>query len=166
MADTPRTQGGHRMADYWPLAALILISAATAGVLGLHIQGPMAWMHLFMGSFLVSFAMLKIFDINGFANGFQKYDLLAKRSRSYACLYPFLELGLGLSYLSMRHETLTYLLTLGLMLFGAAGVLLALRRGLNIACPCMGSALKVPLSTVTLTEDLGMAAMAAFMLAY
>lgn len=44
-------------------------------------------------------------------------------------------------------------------------MILALRRGLDIECPCMGSVLSVPLSTVTLVEDLGMAAMAAAMLA-
>jgi hypothetical protein len=49
-------------------------------------------------------------------------------------------------------------------LFGAVGVALALRKGLDIACPCMGNVLKVPMSTVTLTEDLGMAAMAALLL--
>jgi hypothetical protein len=32
---------------------------------------------------------------------------------------------------------------------GAVGVVLALRRGLDIACPCMGNVLSVPLSTDT-----------------
>ena len=47
---------------------------------------------------------------------------------------------------------------------GAVGVVRALKRGLDINCPCMGSVLDVPLSTVTLTEDIGMGLMAAVML--
>jgi hypothetical protein len=52
-----------------------------------------------------------------------------------------------------------------LFVFGAIGVVMALREGLDIDCPCMGSVLSVPLSTVTLTEDVGMAVMAAILLA-
>ena len=40
-------------------------------------------------------------------------------------------------------------------------MILALRKGLDIACPCMGNVLVVPLSTVTLTEDGVMAAITA-----
>ncbi|MEM1232764.1 MAG: hypothetical protein AAGH70_01430 [Pseudomonadota bacterium] len=50
------------------------------------------------------------------------------------------------------------------IVFGTFGVLSAPRRGLDIDCPCLGSILSVPLSTVTLTEDLSMIAMAANML--
>ena len=39
-------------------------------------------------------------------------------------------------------------------------MILGLRKDLDIACPCMGNVLTVPLSTVTLTEDGVMAAMA------
>jgi uncharacterized membrane protein YqgA involved in biofilm formation len=60
--------------------------------------------------------------------------------------------------------TATYLATIALFLFGAIGVIKAVREGLDIDCPCMGSVLSVPLSTVTLTEDFGMAVMAAILL--
>ena len=53
--------------------------------------------------------------------------------------------------------------TIVVMGFGALGVIAALRQGLDINCPCMGSVLDVPLSTVTLTEDIGMVVMAAAM---
>jgi hypothetical protein len=51
------------------------------------------------------------------------------------------------------------------LVFGALGVVSALRRGLDIECACMGTVLHVPLSTVALVEDLGMAGMAGAMLA-
>jgi len=152
---------GRHPADYWPLAALILVSGAVAGVLGHNL---LTHMHHFMGFFLCVFALLKIFDPRGFANGLEMYDLLASRWRPWGYLYPLAELALGLAYFGFWAPPVTYALTLALMTFGAIGVIGALRRGLDIACPCMGSVLRVPLSTVTLVEDLGMAVMAAAML--
>lgn len=133
----------------------------------MHALGPGmgfgAWMHDFMGFFLVVFAMLKLFDLPGFADGFQKYDLVAKRARPYALLYPFIELALGLAYLARWRLDLVYPVTVLVMTVGAVGVILALKRGLDLECACMGTTLKVPLSTVALVEDIGMAAMALVM---
>lgn len=155
-----------RWHDYVPLVVLLVVSVLAASALW-RSYGPDAnpahWMHGFMGIFLLVFALLKLFDLSGFADGFQMYDLLAKRFRPYALLYPFLELALGLGYLSFWRPTFVYLATVILLGFGALGVINALRRGLDIHCACMGNTLKVPLSTVALVEDLGMAAMALVM---
>jgi len=120
-------------------------------------------MHNFMGLFLVIFAMLKLFNLSAFADGFQMYDLLAKPFRPYAFLYPFIELALGLGYLAGWRPALLYPVTVVVMVFGALGVMRSLMAGLDLQCACMGNILKVPLSTVSLSEDLGMAAMAAAM---
>ncbi len=117
-----------------------------------------------MGFFLAIFAMVKLFNLPSFASGFAKYDLLAARSRPYALLYPFLELTLGLAYLAHWQPTTTYLATSILLLFGALGVINTMRQGKQLNCACMGQILNVPVSTVTLTENLSMAAMALFML--
>ena len=163
---TRDTTRGHRLSDYWPLVCLILIAAVSgAAIASPHIV-LVEWMHYFMGFFLCSFAMLKLFDLNGFANGFEMYDLLAKRFRGYAYVYPLIELALGLSYFAFWQQALTYTATIIVMGFSSLGVIRALIKGLDIYCPCMGSVLKVPLSTVTLTEDLGMLFMAAAMLAH
>lgn len=153
---------GKSISDYWPLIALVGVSALAA--VALAIQG-MAWMPAFMGVFLCVFALLKIFDLKGFRRGFKMYDLLAQRFPNYALVYPFIELGLGLAYLAGIAPVFTQVATVIVFGFGTLGVLSALRRGLDIDCPCMGSILSVPLSTVTLTEDLSMIAMAAIMLA-
>lgn len=151
---------------YWPLFALILVAAfaATALDYGVISIGPHAWMHYFMGIFLCQFAMLKLFNPSGFADGFQKYDLLAQQSRAYAYVYPWIELVLGLSYLAFVVPTVTYIVTIIVMLVGLVGVVRALQRGLDVRCACMGTVLDVPLSTVTLSEDIGMGAMALYML--
>ena len=125
---------------------------------------PYSGMHDFMGFFLVVFSMFKFFDLEGFADGFQMYDLLAKAFRPYAYVYPFLELGLGLGYLARWEPPFIYAATVCLMLFGAMGVLRALLQGLDVECACMGTVLRVPLSTVALIEDFGMALMAGSML--
>ncbi|MEX2304722.1 MAG: MauE/DoxX family redox-associated membrane protein [Waddliaceae bacterium] len=154
-----------KISDYFPLIALICVALFGALAICYSVQGGvLRWMHYFMGLIFMLFALLKLFDISGFADGFQRYDLIAKRSRYYALSYPFIELLLGLGYLSMWAPVFIYIITIILMLIGSLGVILGLKKGLDIYCPCMGTVLKVPLSTVTLTEDLGMGISALIML--
>ena len=159
---------GGKLSDYGPLAVLLAVTLLSASARQMTAEewDWTAWMHDFMGLFLVIFAMLKLFNLKGFVNGFGMYDLLAHKVRGWGYLYPFLELALGLAYLARWQPTVTYSVTVALLVFGALGVLNALRRGLDVECACMGSVLPVPLSTVALVEDLGMAIMAGAMLAY
>ncbi len=158
--------GGTKISDYLPLAVIIVLALLAAGAkqAAYGSWSGMSAMHDFMGFFLVMFSMFKFFDLSGFADGFQMYDLLAKPVRAYAYVYPFIELGLGLGYLAHWQPVVIYAVTVVVMLFGAAGVLNALRKGLNLQCACMGTVLHVPLSTVALVEDLSMAVMAGAML--
>ncbi|MDP3073806.1 MAG: hypothetical protein Q8N18_26210 [Opitutaceae bacterium] len=152
--------------DYLPLIVILtltVLAASAKQVAAASAWDGRGWMHDFMGLFLVVFSMFKFFNLAGFADGFQMYDLLAKPFRPYAYVYPFIELGLGLGYLAQRNLPVVYGATIVVMLFGALGVIRALRQGLDLECACMGTVLKVPLSTVALTEDLGMVAMAATM---
>lgn len=157
---------GRSWSDYWPLISLVVVSALAAFAIaaGSGRVSMTSVMHSYMGVFLVFFALLKIFDLQGFMNGFAMYDLIAKRSSAWGYIYPFVELTLGLAYLAFVWPTATYIATIIVFTFGALGVVLALRRGLDIACPCMGNVLSVPLSTVTLTEDVLMITMAAALL--
>lgn len=157
---------GSNWKDYLPLLVIIAlcILAATARTSADGAAGSMGWMHDFMGFFLLIFSMFKFFDLEGFADGFSMYDLLAGKFRPYAYLYPFLELGLGLGYLARFQPMVIYSATVILMLFGAMGVVIALRKGLDLECACLGTTLKVPLSTVALLEDIGMAGMALVMI--
>lgn len=150
---------------YVPLFVLIASALLAASAITWGIKGSL-WMgmHYFMGIFFLLFAMLKFFNLQGFVDGFQLYDIGAKQWAAYAWIYPFLELGLGLAYLSFTAPTLTYLFTIVLMGFSLFGVIAALRKGLNVKCACMGTVLNVPLSTVTLSEDLLMLLMALGML--
>ncbi|ADZ68474.1 MauE/DoxX family redox-associated membrane protein [Polymorphum gilvum] len=158
---------GSAIEDYWPLLCLVIVTALgalalSAGFGDLTLRGLM---HGYMGLFLLIFSLLKLFDLEGFKDGFAMYDLLARRVPFYGYVYPFLELALALAYLAFAVPTATYAATIALFGFGALGVVSALRRGLDIDCPCMGNVLAVPLSTVTLTEDAAMVAMALVLLA-
>lgn len=149
---------------YWPLFALIVIAALIATALTMEKRSSFEWMHYFMGMLLCQFAMLKIFNPRQFADGFQMYDLVAAKSRVYAYIYPLIELLLGLCYIAFFIPILIYLVTIVVLGVGAFGVIKALKKGLDLRCACMGTVLDVPLSTVTLTEDLGMVIMAILLL--
>ena len=58
----------------------------------------------------------------------------------------------------------TNIATIALMAFSSLGVVQALAQRQAIQCACLGTVLKLPMSTITLVEDVGMAAMAAAML--
>lgn len=172
-APTPRPDGRKERdsaadwAAYTPLFVLVDICLlASAAQESINPEGwhGRDWMSLFMGWFLSFFAALKLFDLAGFANGFQRYDLLAGRARVYGLIYPFIELALGLAYLARFAPISTAAVTVVVMLFGSLGVLRTLIRGEKMKCACMGSLLNVPLSSVALVEDLSMAAMALAML--
>lgn len=160
-----KKEAAQGVAQYLPLFTLIIIAALAGLALTWNMGGGMlGWMHFFMGFFFCQFAMLKLFDLDGFADGFQMYDIGGKQSRGYALTYPFIELALGLAYLSFFIPTFTYLITVFVMAFGALGVFQAMQNKLDVKCACMGTVLNVPLSTVTLTEDLGMGFMALIMM--
>jgi len=150
--------------DYVPLLVMVVVTALAGYAVNTVLWGGfMGWMQFFMGFFLCSFAMVKLFNLQGFADGFQMYDLVGKRFRPYALAYPFIELALGLGYLSFYKPHVVYVITMVIAVVGTVGVLKALRAGLNVKCACMGSILNVPLSTVTLSENIAAGVMALWM---
>lgn len=122
------------------------------------------WMPNFMAGFFIVFSFFKMLDLAGFANSYAMYDLLAKRFNSYGFIYPFIELGLGLGYLLQWHPTLINWATLLVMGISTVGVVLAVMRKQAIKCACLGTGFNLPMSTVTIVEDLLMVAMALAML--
>jgi copper chaperone CopZ len=151
------------------LYPLILIVAYIAGSVLLIGWARARWewhslMLDFMAGFFLVFSFFKLLDLRGFADAYQSYDVIARRSRGYAFVYPFLELGLGIAYLVRWQPTITNGVTLALMLVGSVGVLRAVLDKRRIRCACLGTALNLPMTTVTVVEDLGMAAMAALAL--
>lgn len=118
----------------------------------------------FMAGFFLVFSFFKMLDLNGFASSYSMYDLLAKRVSAYGYIYPFIELGLGVAYLLAYRPMLINVITLIVMTFSSIGVILAVMNKQKIRCACLGTGFNLPMTTVTIIEDLLMAAMAAWML--
>ncbi len=123
------------------------------------------WMPNFMAGFFIVFSFFKLLDIKGFANSYTMYDLVAKQINVYGCIYPFIELGLGLAYLLRWQPMLINWITLIVMGISTVGVVLAVMKKQTIQCACLGTGFNLPMSTVTIIEDLLMVGMAVFMLA-
>tara|TARA_R110000737_G_scaffold2923_8_gene8983 strand:+ start:307610 stop:308365 length:756 start_codon:yes stop_codon:yes gene_type:complete len=121
-------------------------------------------MRHFMAGFFLVFSFFKFLDPPGFVSAYRGYDLIAKKVPVWGWIYPYVELGLGVAYLLALMPLATNVITLVLMLVGAAGVLNALLNKRAIRCACLGTALNLPMTKVTLVEDLTMAVMAAIML--
>lgn len=147
---------------------LIIIFSVVFGVTAIH-----QWyygfnlheaMRIFMAAFFLVFGFFKLINIHQFAEAYSMYDIFAKRFYWYGYVYPFIELGLGLAYLFNWRPKLVNIFTICLMLICAAGVFIALRSGKEIMCACLGALFNIPMTYVTMLEDLMTAAMAALML--
>ena|SRR3990167_1580753 len=148
--------------SYFPiyLIALYILGAAFIG----NFHGDfMAWerfMNQIMVGFFLVFSGFKFLDLKGFANGYATYDLLAKRWFHYGYVYPFLELLLGILYIGFWFPTFTQCLTILIMGFSSIGVINSLLKKEKLHCACLGTILNVPLSNITLIEDLLMVLLA------
>ncbi len=118
----------------------------------------------FMAGFFIIFGFFKLLNLKAFVEAYKKYDLGAQHSTLYAYAYPCIEICLGLAYLFRFLPILTNLVTYTLMLFSAIGVALALASGQHLMCACLGTVFKLPMTYVTIFEDVLMAGMALGML--
>lgn len=118
----------------------------------------------FMAGFFLVFGGFKLLDLRGFADGYSTYDLLARRFYHYGFIYPFIELAFA--FLMMFHFQTKGLFTaeFAVMGFSGLGVVQSLMQKRKIQCVCLGTVIKIPLTSVTLVEDFGMAALALLML--
>lgn len=152
--------------SYYPLLLILLyllgIVAAIEYVQGTF-HGERAMRHFMAGFFLV-FSFFKLLNLTAFADSYQMYDIVAKRSRAYALAYPFIELLLGIAYLIDFQPRLTNLVTLIVMGVSTVGVLQSILNKKKIRCACLGAVFNLPMSDITLIEDLLMVGMAAIML--
>lgn len=137
----------------------VLLRASIAGDFSFN-----SLMNNFMGGFLIIFSLFKLLNLPGFVAAYATYDLLASRSRTYGFTYPFIELTLGVAYFFSYLPLVVNSITLVLMTIGAIGVYQALRAGRKLQCACLGTALKLPMTKVTLVEDLAMGVMALTMI--
>ena len=152
---------------YRPVAAVFAMAAALAlatsqAAFGTPFTGrALEWAVAFAMALL---AMLKLQDVDRFVTAFLGYDLLARRWVPYASLYPWIE---GAAGVLMAAGVLTWLSAPLALLAGGVGAASVVKAVFidkrELKCACVGGNSNVPLGFVSLTENLVMVGMAAWM---
>ncbi len=141
--------------SYTPVVALFGTAGLVAWVASLGIPG-------FMGVALSMLANQKLMDLESFAESFEKYDLITQRVKPYGKAFPFLELLLGLGFLSGIAPLATGIGSLVLGTSGAISVFKAVYIDkLELNCACVGGNSKAPLGVVSFLENAIMVVMGA-----
>jgi len=152
--------------SYFPLVLIVAYILVVVGAVEVS-AGVFEWhraMTNFMAGFFLVFSFFKLLDVRSFAVSYSGYDIVARRWPGYGFLYPFLELALGAAYLANLWPMISNLATLAVMGVSTVGVVQALLARRKIQCACLGTVFNLPMSSVTLIEDLLMIAMAGAML--
>lgn len=122
------------------------------------------WMNHFMAGFFLVFSFFKMLDLKGFAESYAMYDVVAKKWNEWGYLYAFMELALGIAFLTGFQPLFTNAVTFILMSVSITGVLQSVLNKRKIQCACLGAVFNLPMSTVTILEDMLMIVMSAIML--
>lgn len=152
---------------YRPVLWLFAVAAGLAVAMTWRVLGTavaietLPW---FVAIAMVLLGFQKLRDVEGFSTMFLNYDLLARSWVPYGYIYPYAETGAGLLMLAGVLTWLSAPVALFIGGVGAASVFKAVyldRR--ELTCACVGGDSKVPLGFVSLTENLMMVAMGAYM---
>ena len=124
----------------------------------------MTWMRYFMAGFFLVFSFFKLLNLQGFASTYSMYDIVADKWFSWGYIYPFVELGLGILYLTNIAPFETNMATAVILGVSSIGVIKSVLSKKTIKCACLGDVFNLPMSTVTIVEDVLMVIMALVML--
>lgn len=140
--------------------AYILAVSVIAGYSDAQFHWHLA-MRVFMAGFFLVFSFFKMLNLQGFADSYIMYDVIARKFKPWAYLYAFIELGLGLAFALNIYPAVTNTITLVVMSISIVGVLQTVLNKRSIQCACLGAVFNLPMSTVTIIEDGLMIAMSA-----
>jgi len=118
----------------------------------------------FMGLFYIVFSFFKILDIKGFSMSFKMYDPLAKKAPIYASIYPFIEVLLGVMFLTRYEVNIALIITVIVLGVTTIGVTRTLLNKRAIKCACLGTTLNLPMTEATFIENALMIIMALILL--
>jgi copper chaperone CopZ len=153
-------------ATYKPI--LTIFGYITAITLLIQMQNDsfdfMQWMRHFMAGFFLVFSFFKMLNLEGFAESYMMYDVVARKFPFWGYLYAFVELGLGIANVIDFNPLVTNATTLIVMSVSIVGVLQSVLNKKRIQCACLGAVFNLPMSTVTIIEDALMIVMSGAML--
>lgn len=155
--------------SYTPVFAIFAVSLLMALAMSWAAYGSLLTVRAlewFIAVAMCVLAIQKLQDVESFSSMFLNYDLLARRWVRYGYLYPF---GEGLAGVLMISGTLVWLAAPVALFIGSVGAVSVIKAVYldkrELKCACVGGSSKVPLGFVSLTENLMMVAMGAWMLA-
>jgi copper chaperone CopZ len=154
------------LSTYKPILLIFGYITALTIIAG-QAHGNFHWMvamSTFMAGFFLTFSFFKLLDLKGFAVSYAMYDLVAKRLPAWGYFYAFIELGLGIAYATGYQPILTSIITFMVMSVSIIGVLQSVLNKRKIRCACLGAVFNLPMSTVTIIEDVLMIAMSTGMI--
>lgn len=148
---------------------VLLIFAYVTGISLLVEMGQggfvlMRWMNHFMTGFFLVFSFFKLLNLKGFAESYAMYDIVAKKWNGWGYVYAFVELALGIAFLTGYNPILTNSITLVVMAASLIGVMQSVLNKRKIKCACLGDVFNLPMSTITIIEDALMIVMSGIML--
>jgi len=146
---------------FFYISVIAIIAATSAN----SFDGMQA-MRIFMSGFFLTFSFFKMLDLNGFADSYSTYDIIAKKFREWGFIYAFIELALGIAYAINFQPLVTNVVTFVVMTVSIVGVLQSVLNKRKIQCACLGAVFNLPMSTVTIIEDALMIVMSAGMLVH
>ena len=88
------------------------------------------------------------------------YDPFAKRAPIYGYIYPFIEVLLGIMFLTRFQVNIALILTVIVLGITTIGVTQTLINKKSIKCACLGTTLNLPMTEATLIENALMIIMA------
>jgi len=122
------------------------------------------WMEHFMAGFFLVFSFFKFLNLQGFADSYSTYDVVAKKWIGWSHVYAFVELALGIAFLIGFNPLLTNAVAFIVMTVSIVGALQSVMNKRKIRCACLGAVFNLPMSRVTIIEDALMIAMSFIML--
>jgi len=154
--------------SYTPVFAIFAVSLLMALAMSWAAYGTLLTVRAlewFIAVAMCVLAIQKLQDVESFSSMFLNYDLLARRWVRYGYLYPF---GEGLAGVLMISGALVSLAAPVALFIGSVGAVSVIKAVYldkrELKCACVGGSSKVPLGFVSLTENLMMVAMGAWML--
>jgi len=161
----PETQKSW-LSTYKPIVLIFVYLSVISVIAGSTVLGfdGMVAMRVFMAGFFLTFSFFKLLNLDGFADSYAMYDVIARRFKSWGYLYALIELALGVAYAADFVPVVTNIVTLVVMSVSIIGVLQSVLNKKVIQCACLGAVFNLPMSTVTIIEDGLMIAMSMAML--
>lgn len=150
--------------DTYKPILLIFAYITTVSVIAGSRDGYLHWhlvMRVFMAGFFLVFSFFKMLNLDGFAESYVMYDIVARKYRPWAYIYAFIELGLGIAFALDLYPVIINAVTVVVMSVSIIGVLQTVMNKRSIQCACLGAVFNLPMSTVTIVEDALMIAMSA-----